>query len=196
MPVRKRSLGITLMVGGVVIALIGVVGWIRSGDLDPAARSSTTTTTTATTTTDQATTSSSTSSTTTTVPTTTTSTTVPTTTTTTIDAGPAIESFIDLFTDAITRENTNFLLARLHPAVLDLFGPEACRAFITEEILQLEQYRLIGEVMGPIPQVVADVRVDMYRAPAAFVFQGQEFTSEAGFALVDGEVRWFTQCGR
>lgn len=192
---RKRSLGITLMVGGVVIALIGVVGWLRSGDRDPDTRTPTTTTA-ATMTIDPATTSSSTSSTTTTVSTTTTSTTVPTTTTTTIDARPAIESFIDLFTDAIAREDTDFLLARLHPAVLDLFGEEACRAFISEEILLLEQYRLIGEVMGPTPQVVADVRVDVYRAPAAFVFQGQEFTSEAGFALEDGEVRWFTQCGR
>lgn len=190
---RKRSLGITLMVGGVVIALIGVVGWLRSGDRDPEAR--TTTTTSATTTiADPGTTSSST---TTTVSTTTTSTTIPTTTTTTtIDAGPAIESFMEQFTDAIAREDTDFLLARLHPAVLDLFGQEACRAFISEEILQLEQYRLIGEVTGPTPQAIADVRVDIYRAPAAFVFQGQEFTSEAGFALEDGEVRWFTQCGR
>ncbi len=87
------------------------------------------------------------------------------------------------------------LVGTLHPAVISLFGEETCRAFISEEILLLQQYRLIGQVEGPIPQVVADTTLDMFRAPAAFVFQGQEFTSEAVFAFENGEVRWFTQCG-
>jgi hypothetical protein len=176
------------MVSGVMIALFGVVGWMRSADQIPDAGP----TTTATTMPDPTTTPPST---TTTVAPTTTSTTVSTTTTTTIDAGPVIESFVDIFTDAIERQDTELLVDTLHPAVIGLFGEEACRAFISEEILQLQQYRLIGEVEGPTPQMVADTALDMFRAPAAFVFQGQEFTSEAAFAFDNGEVRWFTQCG-
>ena len=79
--------------------------------------------------------------------------------------------------------------------MISLFDAESCRDFISGEILQLEQYQLIGEVDGPTRQVIADTTLDMYKAPAAFVFQGQEFTSDAAFAFVDGEVRWFTQCG-
>ena len=177
------------MIGGTVIAFVGLLGWVSAGDEEP---ETSTTTLAASAMVEKSTT---TSSTTTTSAPTTTSTTVPTTTTTTIDAGPAIEAFVDAFTDAIAREDTDFLLETLHPAVISLFDTESCRAFISEEILQLEQYRLIGEVDGPTRQVVADITLDMYRAPAAFVFQGQEFTSEAAFAFEDGDARWFTQCG-
>jgi hypothetical protein len=187
----RRFLGLTLMIGGVLIALVGVVGWMRSGERDPDAGPSTTTTAVTTPANPTATEPS----TTTTVAPTTTSTTVPSTTTTTIDAGPAIESFVDTFTDAIERQDIELLVDTLHSAVISLFGEDTCRAFIFEEILQLQQYRLIGQVEGPMPQVVADTTIDMFRAPAAFVFQGQEFTSEAGFAFENGEVRWFTQCG-
>lgn len=185
----NRSLGLTLMIGGSVIAVVGLAGWVSARDEEPA------TSTTALTTSATVETSTTTSSITTTFAPTTLSTTVPTTTTTTIRAGPAIEAFVDAFTDAIAREDTEFLLETLHPAVISLFDTESCRAFITEEILQLEQYRLIGEVDGPTRQVIADTTLDMYRAPAAFAFQGQEFTSDAAFAFVDGDVRWFTQCG-
>lgn len=184
-------MGLALMVVGTVIALAGVIGWVSSPDRAPSAESSTTTTRPPTTVEPTTTTSS----TTTTVAPTTTTTTAPTTTTTTIDAGPLIESFVNTFTGAIQRQDTELLVDTLHPAVINLFGEDTCRAFISEEILQLQQYRLIGEVEGPTTQVVADLTVDMYTAPTAFAFQGQEFTSEAAFAFVDGEVRWFTQCG-
>lgn len=172
------------------MALLGMVWWAQSRDENPDAGSPATTIANATTTDPTTTTSS-----TTTLITTTTSTTAPTTTTTTIDPGPVIESFVDIFTDAIERQDSELLVDKLHPAVINLFGEEACRTFVSEEILQLQQYRLIGEVEGPTSQVVADTTLDMFQAPVAFVFQGQEFTSEAAFAFENGEVTWFTQCG-
>ena len=186
-----RSLGLLLMGGGIVFVIVGLLGWAVSGDEETDPLLLTTTTAPATTSSEPSTTIPSTTS---TAAPTTTSTTVPPTTTTTIDAGPAIESFVDTFIDAIARQDTEFLLETLHPAVISLFDAGSCRAFISEEILQLEQYRLIGEVEGPTSQMIADMTLDMYRAPVAFAFQGQEFTSEAAFAFVDGEVRWFTQC--
>lgn len=100
-----------------------------------------------------------------------------------------------MFTDAITHADTELLLEALHPAVISLFDEDSCRAFIEDEVLELDRYRLIGEVEGPERQVVADMEIEMYTAPVAFAFQGQEFTSEAAFAFLDGQVRWFTQCG-
>lgn len=177
-----------MIIAGVVFMLAGVVGWVLSGVGTPKP-ASTTETSNATSTTVPPTT------TTTTTEPATTSTTVATTTTTTIDAGGAIEGFVPMFADAIARQDIEYLLATLHPSVLSLFEEETCRGFISDEILQLEQYRLIGEADGPIAQLVAETEVEMYQAPVAFAFQGQEFTSEAAFAFVDGQVRWFTQCG-
>lgn len=179
-----------MMVGGVGIALIGILGWLFSSDggSEPAS-----TTVTANTTTSVATTQPALASTTTDPPATTT--TMPPVTTTTIDANAAIQTFVPTFADAIARQDVGYLLETLHPSVFALFDEEACRSFITDEILQLEQYRLIGEADGPTTQLVAETEVDMYQAPVAFAFQGQEFTSEAAFAFVEGQVRWFTQCG-
>ncbi len=179
-----------MIIGGVFIALVGIAGWLFSGagDSEPPA------TTEATTTSLPAAGSQPSTTTTTTGPTTT-STTVATTTTTTIDVAGAIETFVPTFADAIAREDIEFLIGTLHPSVFALFDEETCRSFISDEILLLEQYRLIGEVDGPTPQLVSEMEVEMYQAPVAFAFQGQEFTSEAAFALVEGQVRWFTQCG-
>ncbi len=123
-----------------------------------------------------------------------TTTTAPTTTTT-IDATREIEAFVDAFVDAIAREDMEFLFETLHPAVISLFDEPTCRTFISEEILQLAEYRLIGEVDGPTLQSIGSTTVEMFRAPVAFTFQGQAFTSEATFAFDGSEVRWFTQCG-
>lgn len=180
-----------MMVGGIGIALIGVLGWLFSSDgrseptstaVDSIATSSfvaTTQTTPSTTTTEPPPT----------------STTMPPATTTTIDANAAIQAFVPTFADAIARQDVEFLLDTLHPSVFALFDEEACRSFITNEILQLERYRLIGQTEGPTTQLVSETEVDMYQAPVAFAFQGQEFTSEAAFAFVEDQVRWFTQCG-
>ena len=180
-----------MMVGGVGIALIGILGWLFSGDggSEPAS----TTVAPIPTQSSVASTRPSPSTTTTALPTTTT--TKPRATTTSIDANSAIDTFVPTFADAIAGQDVEFLLATLHPSVFVLFDVETCRSFINDEILQLEQYRLIGEAEGPTTQLVAETEVDMYQAPVAFVFQGQEFTSEAAFAFVEDQVRWFTQCG-
>lgn len=179
-----------MIIGGLFLALIGVAWWAVSGDgeSEPPATTETTATSLPTSTSQPSTT-------TTTSEPTTTSTTVATTTTTTIDARGAIQTFVPAFAEAIARQDVEFLLGTLHPSVFVLFDEDTCRGFITDEILLLEQYRLIGEVDGPTSQLVAEMEVDMYQAPVAFAFQGQEFTSEAAFALVEGQVRWFTQCG-
>lgn len=197
-PVSKQSIGVGLIGAGLLVALIGLVGWVTAGDGDePEPEAVETTTTSELTTTTEATT------TTTLPPTTTTSTlpqttttSAPTTTTTTFDTSGAIEDFVADFTNAIARQDVEFLISTIHPSVLTLFDEESCRTFIEEEILLLQDYRLTGDVEGPESQTIAGTPVNMFRAPVAFTFQGQEFTSEAGFAFEGPDVRWFTQCGQ
>lgn len=179
-----------MIIGGLLIALIGIAAWLFSGNgsSEPPAATEGSTIGLSTSTSQPSTA-------TTTGEPTTTSTTVAITTPTTIDASGAIQSFVPMFADAIAREDVEFLLGTLHPSVFTLFDEETCRTFISDEILLLDQYRLIGDVDGPTAQLVAEMEVEMFQAPVAFAFQGQEFTSEAAFALVEGQVRWFTQCG-
>ncbi len=187
---NRKSVGLVMIVSGLIMALVGLAGWIFSGN---DASGETSTTIAASTTSLPTTLPETSTSTTTSEPATTT--TMPSTTTTTIDASGSIQGFVPAFADAIAREDVDFLIATLHPSVLALFDEESCRTFITEEILELEQYRLIGEIAGPTTQLVGGMEVDMYQGAVAFAFRGQEFTSEAAFAFVDGQTRWFTQCG-
>jgi hypothetical protein len=117
----------------------------------------------------------------------------------TTTAGPAAETvadFVVAFAAAIDAGDTDYLVARLHPVVVDLYGEEACRAFIAAEILALEGYHLVGPPQGPQVGSVGEYEVpDYYTATAAFGYQGGSFETPASFALVDGEVRWFTECG-
>lgn len=187
-----------MMGGGVLLVVVGIVGWMFSGGVDetddPLASETTkqeTTTTASTTTTVPSTT--------TTRPTTTTTqpstTTVPEPTTTALDTTAAIEQFVADFADAMTNQDVDFLLDRLHPIVLERFDSPSCRAFIEEEILLLQDYRLNGTIEGPTRQSMGTTVVNLYTVPVAFSFQGQEFASDAEFAFVGSEVRWFTQCG-
>lgn len=187
----KRLVGLLLIAAGGVMVAVGLIGWATAGTTQQAVGTSTTVGAPVTSTSE--TTTSMPSATTTTPPVTTS--TAPPTTTTTIDTDAAIEAFIELFTDAIATEDIDLLFETLHPAVVSLFDETTCRDFITEEIVQLREYRLIGEIDGPTAQSVAGVTVEMYRGPVAFTFQGEDFTSEAAFAFEGPEVRWFTQCG-
>lgn len=191
---RKRFLGLFLMAGGGAMVVAGLAGWVTA-DTTPQAAGASITLDGTDTSDPEATTSvpDSTQATTTTQPVTT-STAAPTTTTT-IDTDAAIEMFVEIFADAIAGQDVDRLVETLHPAVLSLFDETACRSFIAEEIIQLREYRLIGEVQGPTTQSVDGITVEMYRGPVAFTFQGQDFTSEAAFAFEGTEVRWFTQCG-
>ena len=177
------------MVLGGIVAVMGLIGMITSGDggirevASPTTTTiedikTTTTTSVATTTTSQ-------------VVTTTTS---EVTTTTTLDAAAGIEAFVEEFAATIEREDVDSLLATLHPAVLETFDEEICRTFIENEILLLGDYRLTGEPDGPNRQTIGSFTVDMYTGPVAFTFQGQDFESDASFAIEQTGVTWFTEC--
>ncbi len=185
----RRTTGLTLLYAGGLIAVVGLIGMVASGN-EPNDETNTSTTgvasTLMTTTTSLAAT--------TTVPVATTSTTtVPTTTTTNLDAVAEVETFVPDFAEAIARGDIEFLLDTLHPSVLASFGEELCRSFIEDEILLLENYRLTGEITGPTAKTIAGISVESYEGPVSFDFQGGNFEAVAQFAVED-RVRWFTEC--
>jgi len=130
---------------------------------------------------------------------TTTSTTSSSSSTTTTTPAETVAGFVDLYTSALASDDVDFLLSRLHPVVIDAYGPELCRTWIESEIVELESYELIGEVTGPtttrvsIPEGSTDI-ADAYSARISFVFQGSKFEADAGFALVGTEIHWLGVC--
>lgn len=205
---NRRTIGIGLTAVGVATMVVGFVGLLRTGGsttaapATTAASSATTSAPTTTTTTLPPTSTTTTAATTTQATTTTTSsptTTTTASTTTTTDPGPdLVLAFADAFRTALASGDGDFAYQRLHPIVLAIFGEDLCRGYVDREVTLIQEYRITGEVDGPSRRVYetpdGDIGVDIYEAPATFTFQGQEFEATGAFALVDGEVRWFTEC--
>ncbi len=121
-----------------------------------------------------------------------------TTTTTVVALTPAeqIEAFLVEFNAATANSDVDFLVGRLHPAVFTLFDEETCRAFIESDILVLSNYQVTGDITGPTVTSIGGQEVTGYlTAPVSFVISGETFEQEGAFALLDGQVYWFTQCG-
>ena len=111
------------------------------------------------------------------------------------DADETVEEFFPEYLAAIEGGDIEFLFDRLHPVVLAQPSADLCRAFIEREILALVNYRITGDITGPVSQTIAGTTVsEVFSAPVAFVFQGQSFDGTATFAAVDRQMRWFTEC--
>lgn len=123
----------------------------------------------------------------------------PTTTSTTTAPTETVEEFVLAFAAAIASGDVDFLVNRLHPAVVGGFGPALCRTWIETEILELVDYQVTGPAVGPRTQTFTTPAgtgtiEDAFSAPVSFLFQGQKFDAEGDFALVDSEMRWMGQC--
>ncbi len=192
---NRRTAGMGMMGLGAVLVVVSSIGlFAERGDADPVAAVTTTEPVVVTTTTSSSTT-------TTTAPTTTTTTTVATSTTSTssattepVDEKSLVEEFIPMYRIAIQLANVDFLFDRLHPEVLNLSTPELCRDFIEREILELQEYEQIGPVEGPEVRDLGSGLESVYTVPVSFIFQGTPFEATASYAVVAGEVRWFTEC--
>ena len=182
----RRTTGITLITFGAFLVVVGFVGWLTSGGEAVTADQTTTSIATSTVPVAQ------------TAPVTTrresTTSSAAGATTTTLDMTTTIKMFVIEFAEAITRGDTEFLAATLHPAVVAVHGEPACTSFIEAEILLLESYRLTGDVDGPKGQTVDTAFIEVFTGPVAFTFQGEDFEATAAFANEEGQVRWFAEC--
>ncbi|MFQ5968027.1 MAG: hypothetical protein ACE5MI_10505 [Acidimicrobiia bacterium] len=99
---------------------------------------------------------------------------------------------------AIDAQDVSFLMERLHPVVIDAYGTDRCRAFVTREILQLENYEQTGEAIGPIIRAfetaTGSTAAQTYEVPVAFDYQGQHYEGTALLGLNAETMYWFAEC--
>jgi hypothetical protein len=116
----------------------------------------------------------------------------------TIDLEAQVEAFVAEFAAAATSDDSDFLLARLHPLVVELSNEETCAAFVSREIAALDDYRATGPAQQTVFEFVINdqaVTVDpAFEIPVAFTFSGQEFTDNAQIAPVNGVMHYFATC--
>ena len=180
--------GLWVAAAGVALCVLGLIGgFVFAEDDEPTVSGATTTT--ATTAADETTTSASSS------------------TTTTVDPAELVglddvRAFYELFEEAVQTGDGDDLHARLHPAVFELYGEEQCRAFV-DAGFDNPDLGFEAQSVGPLGPwtwerdgrsvAVADaVAVQLVQRTPANV---EPAPQEAHVALVDGELRWFTDCG-
>ena len=110
------------------------------------------------------------------------------------------EEFIDLFAEAIRTDDDAFLLARLHPVVLAMYGRSPCRKAVASLAGDPEFDALVRNVEGPEPYDYApdgqSVTVeDAFTLALTFTSADGTSRQEGHLALVRTEMRWFTDCG-
>lgn len=176
--------GLTVAAIGVALCLVGLVGGFVFAEDDGGSSGAPSTTTS------PSTTSSSTSSSTTT-----------TDPATLVDLA-SVQEFYDLFELAVQGGDGDVLYDRLHPAVFELYGEQQCRTFI-DAGFDNPELEFEAQAVGPLEpwtwerdgrsvEVGDAVAVQLLqRTPAV----PDPAPQEAHLALVDGEIRWFTDCG-
>lgn len=112
-------------------------------------------------------------------------------------AQETVEGFLDRLGEAMGSGDTVFLVARLHPAVLDLYGSEACLAAMDGLAPVRFRVRSVGE-----PETFGWVSDGVRREiPDALTVRVRARTDlgavirDVHLARVDGELRWLTDCG-
>lgn len=110
-----------------------------------------------------------------------------------------VEDFIGTFSRAMQSQNTDFSLERLHPAVSDLYGVEACQRYLPQVVDPTSNIQ-IHNIGAPEPWMwEIDDRsksIDEANSVHAIVLnRGQTITTEIHLTPVDGLQRWFTGCG-
>lgn len=115
------------------------------------------------------------------------------------DPRTLIAAFYEGLDPAIRAADADTLVPLLHPATIERYGEPACRTYLgglADPTLDIE----VASVTGPDPwdYVTDDLTTtipDTWTVQAAFTSQGTTSDRELHVALVNGEVRWFTDCG-
>jgi hypothetical protein len=111
-----------------------------------------------------------------------------------------VDDFIDIFNQSFSDGDADSLYRLLHPAVLDVYGEEACQAYlegVVENVIQIERVEasyegawdwIIDEVTTPLNHIYTVV------ANRTLLDQTDEVELHL-YMPGDDSVRWFTDCG-
>lgn len=113
-----------------------------------------------------------------------------------------VQKFLDRLDQAVRKGDTDFRVARLHPAVLDRYGEQQCRDFLSGPMAGPDPSRAdkVTRVDKPEPFVFTtdDGAVPIGNAQLVLVketFQKKTTERELHVASVDGQLRYFIDCG-
>jgi hypothetical protein len=110
-----------------------------------------------------------------------------------------VEAFVASFNRAQEDENARFLLARLHPEVLQRYGKGQCRAYLREVAgtvgdVEVRRASELGRAEYSTDGQTVTVS-DAYTLRIAFTANGEPVRGRMTLALVDDRLRWFSDCG-
>ena len=115
----------------------------------------------------------------------------------------SVQDFYSGWNSAFEAQDVTTLLELLHPAVIDLYGFDACRSYLESVIVNPTQVEVLdvkdaGTWMWEIDGLQVSVE-NAFGVDVAISSGGQTFTREAHLALTIsgtlGELAWFTDCG-
>ncbi len=115
-------------------------------------------------------------------------------------AGETPEQFLAALASAIREGDADFQLERLHPEVLERYGEDACRAAIDTRTDPTRAFAVTQVRDDPEPfDYTSDGRTETIAATvvveARVTTSGTTAPQDVHLARVDGELRYFSDCG-
>ena len=118
------------------------------------------------------------------------------------EGGPEVQKFLNQLDEAVRKGDTDFRIARLHPAVIERYGEQQCHDFLASPQAGPDPSRRdrVERVDKPEPFdfTTDDGAVPIPDAQLVLVketFEKKTTTRELHVAKVDGEFRYFIDCG-
>jgi hypothetical protein len=109
-----------------------------------------------------------------------------------------VAQFLQLFATALQTGDTSFLIGRLNPHVIEVYGAANCAATIAAMTDPTASFT-INATSGPAPfswsESGTPVPVDdVYTVSVTRVAEGQSSVQDIHLALVQGQLTWFRKC--
>ncbi|HJS27309.1 MAG TPA: hypothetical protein VJ913_09325 [Actinomycetota bacterium] len=114
-------------------------------------------------------------------------------------AAESPEGFLPVFSAAIRTGDERFLFDRLHPAVVEFYGEQACRVYLRDFIVPDSEFRFVAAADPAQFTWVVDGRAtlipDVVDVDVTAVSEDGEIDRVIHLGLVEGYLRWFADCG-
>ena len=109
------------------------------------------------------------------------------------------EGFLPVFSAAIRTGDERFLFDRLHPAVVEFYGEQACRVYLRDFVVPDSEFRY-RSAAGPaeftwIADGMATLVQDVVNVDVTAVSEEGEIDRVIHLGIVEGSLRWFADCG-
>ncbi len=111
-----------------------------------------------------------------------------------------VETFFTVFNSSFVTQDADFLYNQLHPAVLDRYGADQCRAYLESVVttpLEIANFTVtdFGTWVWERDGVSTTVP-DTFTIEGVAIAQGESAETELHLAVrPDGSIGWFTDCG-